>query len=239
MELHADLSHPALVHAARLPWVPSPAAGVERRMLFRLGGEQAIATSIVRYTAGSSFPSHAHPGGEEFLVLSGVFEDEHGRYPAGSYVRNPPGSAHAPGSSEGCIIFVRLWQFRSDDRQRVVDASDPSRRVCSRFMPRPLFEGLDEHVAIVSWRPHVAIEFTAHGGLELLVLEGQLHACGDGLEPWSWLRLPSGVPLAGAAGSAGCVAWVKTTAPWPRAAGPRQHSTSLGTLSNHDGETSI
>jgi quercetin dioxygenase-like cupin family protein len=237
MELHADLSRAALVHAGSLPWVPSPAAGVERRMLFRVGGEQAVATSIVRYAADSSFPSHVHSGGEEFVVLEGVFEDEHGRYPVGSYVRNPPGSAHAPRSSDGCVIFVRLRQFRADDKQHVFDAPPPSRHDRSPFMPRLLFDGLGERVAIVRWEPHSPVGFEAHEGLELLVLEGQLSACGDDMDPWSWLRLPPGVPLTGAAGSIGCVAWVKTTVPWPGTAASPPHFTSLGKLSN--GETSI
>jgi quercetin dioxygenase-like cupin family protein len=215
MKLHADLSQTALVHAGRLPWAPSPIAGVDRRMLFRLGGEQAVATSIVRYAAASSFPSHIHPGGEEFLVLDGVFEDQHGRYPVGSYVRNPPGSAHAPRSSEGCIIFVRLRQFRPDDKQEVVDLPPPSSDDRSPFVPRPLFDGADEHVAIKRWEPRAAVELLASGGLELLVLEGGLSACGDTLERLSWLRLPPGPPLVGIAGRAGCVAWVKTAAPWP------------------------
>ena len=57
-----------------------------------------------------------HGGGEEFLVLEGVFQDEHGDYPAGSYVRNPPTTRHTPGSEPGCVIFVKLWQFDPGDR---------------------------------------------------------------------------------------------------------------------------
>src|SRR5690606_10081096 len=116
----ADFSVPAVVHAARLEWVASPSPGVHRRMLFRIGEEKARATSIVRYAPNSHFPRHAHPGGEEFLVLEGTFQDETGDFPAGTYVRNPPGTAHAPGSDAGCTIFVKLWQFREDDRDKVV-----------------------------------------------------------------------------------------------------------------------
>ena len=47
--------------------------------------------------------THVHGGGEEFLVLEGVFQDEHGDFPAGSYVRNPPQSHHTP---------VRCWAVR-------------------------------------------------------------------------------------------------------------------------------
>jgi quercetin dioxygenase-like cupin family protein len=214
MKLNADLSRPAVVHAASLPWMQSPSAGVERRMLYRIGEEQAIATSIVRYAAGSSFSSHSHPGGEEFLVLEGVFEDERGRYPAGSYVRNPPGSAHAPRSKEGCTIFVRLRQFRDDDRHHVVDLLSSLNGKRSAFTPRLLFAGVDEHVVIMDFEPHAPIDFARHGGLELLVLEGHLSSGGECLDPWSWLRLPADMPLVGAAGGAGCTVWVKTSARW-------------------------
>jgi anti-sigma factor ChrR (cupin superfamily) len=115
MEINADFSRRVAVRAARLPWVPSPMAGVERRMLDRIGDEVARATSIVRYAPGSQFSPHTHGGGEEFLVLEGVFQDEHGEFPAGSYVRNPPTSRHTPSSATGCILFVKLWQFDSAD----------------------------------------------------------------------------------------------------------------------------
>jgi anti-sigma factor ChrR (cupin superfamily) len=99
MKLNADFAARAAVHAARIPWVPSPSAGVGRRMLDRVGEEVARATSIVRYAPESHFSVHRHGGGEEFLVLDGVFQDEHGDYPAGYYIRNPPTSAHRPGSA--------------------------------------------------------------------------------------------------------------------------------------------
>jgi quercetin dioxygenase-like cupin family protein len=219
VELNADLSRPAVVHAASLPWMQSPSAGVERRMLYRVGEEQAIATSIVRYKARSSFPPHSHPKGEEFLVLEGVFEDDCGRYPAGSYVRNPPGSAHAPRSIEGCTIFVRLRQFRDDDRHNVVILPSTSRNRRSVFMPRSLFAGADEHVVIMDFKPHTAIDFAGHGGLELLVLEGHLSSGSECFDPWSWLRLPTDIPLVGVAGGAGCTLWIKTSAPWQADAG--------------------
>src|SRR5258707_15028353 len=109
MELHADFTRRAVVHAVRLAWVASPMAGVGRRMLVRVGGEVARATSIVRYAPESRFSPPVHDGGEEFLVLDGVFQDEHGAFPAGSYIRNPPQSRHTPGSKPGCTIFVKLW----------------------------------------------------------------------------------------------------------------------------------
>lgn len=119
MELNADFDKRATSHLAEAEYVPSPMAGVDRRMLDRLGDEVARATTIVRYAPGSDFSPHVHTGGEEFLVLSGVFQDEHGAFPAGSYIRNPPESSHKPGSKPGCEIFVKLWQFDLADRTHV------------------------------------------------------------------------------------------------------------------------
>lgn len=133
MRINDDFTRPVIVHAARQDWVPSPAPGVHRRMLFRIGEEKARATSIVRYAPASAFPRHTHTGGEEFVVLDGVFQDEHGDYPAGAYIRNPPGTSHVPASKEGCTIFVRLWQFRADDRAQTVR----QRAKDSKFLPEP------------------------------------------------------------------------------------------------------
>ncbi len=107
MELHADLSQRAVLDTNALAWMPSPMAGVERRMLDRRGAEVARATSLVRYAPDSRFERHVHGGGEEIFVLDGVVQDEHGTYPAGSWLRNPPGSVHRPWSEMGCTIWVK------------------------------------------------------------------------------------------------------------------------------------
>ncbi|MFK7990289.1 MAG: cupin domain-containing protein [Sandaracinaceae bacterium] len=214
MRVNADFSKAALVHAGSLEWVASPMAGVHRRMLDRIGDEVARATSIVRYAPGSHFSPHTHGGGEEFLVLEGVFEDEHGAYPAGSYVRNPPTSRHQPGSSEGCVIFVKLWQFHPDDRVDVrVDAMSvppvPSdtRPGCDVV---PLFSDLRETVRIEGWRPGASCAIDASGGAELLVLEGELAVHGERLQTHSWLRIPHAGTLEGKAGPGGARLYVKT-----------------------------
>jgi len=106
MKLHADLTQRAVLNTIAQAWLPSPMPGVERRMLDRCGAEVARATLIMRYAPGSRFERHSHGGGEEILVLEGVFKDEHGSYPAGSWLRNPPGRAHRPWSEAGCTIWV-------------------------------------------------------------------------------------------------------------------------------------
>ena len=189
-------------------------AGVERRMLDRIGDEVARATSIVRYAAGSRFSPHTHGGGEEFLVLDGVFQDEHGDFPAGSYIRNPPTSRHTPSSAIGCVLFVKLWQFDPADRKEVkvntagiayeADASRPGVELL------PLFHDDDEDVRLERWLPGAAITLNVPNGAELLVLDGEFDQGGERFDPQSWLRLPTGGVLRATAGPQGCRIWIKT-----------------------------
>lgn len=214
MELNADFSKRAAVHAARTPWVPSPIAGVERRMLDRIGDEVARATSIVRYAPGSRFSRHTHGGGEEFLVLDGVFQDEHGDYPAGFYIRNPPTSQHTPGSESGCTILVKLWQFDPNDRTqlRVDTGKTPFVRVPNRADVElmPLFHDQREDVRLERWAPGAEVVLGDLGGIELLVLEGSFVESGERFDAQSWLRLPAGEGTIAKAGPNGCRLWVKS-----------------------------
>lgn len=214
MEINADFSERVAVHAAEMPWVPSPMAGVDRRMLDRIGGEVARATSIVRYAPGSAFSPHVHDGGEEFLVLDGVFQDEHGDFPAGSYVRNPPTSRHTPASEPGCTILVKLWQFDLADRDQVfVDtaagafAADPARPGVEVMA---LHRDAREDVRLERWAPGAEVPVDAPDGAELFVLEGGFADAGEAFQAQSWLRLPKGEAARLVAGPSGARLWVKT-----------------------------
>src|SRR5512138_3554526 len=214
MQLNADFTQRAVVHAATLEWTLSPIAGVERRMLDRIGGEVARATSIVRYAPHSRFSRHTHAGGEEFFVLEGVFQDEHGEYPAGSYVRNPPTSAHTPGSQQGCTILVKLWQFDPTDRTPVrIDTTSRG------YRPAPLRPGVEvmplhqdrhEVVALERWQAGARIALQSPAGLELVVLDGDFTDPTDAFRYQSWLRLPAGSSAQVEAGPGGCRVWIKT-----------------------------
>jgi anti-sigma factor ChrR (cupin superfamily) len=214
MEINADFSRRVAVHAARLPWVPSPMAGVERRMLDRIGDEVARATSIVRYAPGSRFSPHTHGGGEEFLVLEGVFQDEHAEFPPGSYVRNPPTSRHTPSSETGCILFVKLWQFDPADRKEVKLDTAAMAYEATANRPGvellPLFRDDFEDVRLERWSLGAVITLNVPAGAELLVLDGAFDEGGESFEPLSWLRLPTGSVLQAKAGPDGCRIWIKT-----------------------------
>jgi anti-sigma factor ChrR (cupin superfamily) len=212
MELNADFSKRVVIHSHDVPWSPSPMAGVDRRMLDRIGDEVARATSIVRYAPGSHFSPHVHTGGEEFIVLEGVFQDEHGDYPVGSYVRNPPTSKHTPGAAEGCVIFVKLWQFDPDDRSPVRTDMSKGLEATERegVKARELFEDDRETVVIEEWSPGAEVQIVMPEGAEYLVLEGTFHEGDDVLKTHSWLRIPMGGTLDAKAGSDGARVWIKT-----------------------------
>jgi anti-sigma factor ChrR (cupin superfamily) len=193
--INADFTQRVVIDTTTLAWLPSPQPGVERRPLDRVGGEVARATSLVRYAPASSFPAHEHAMGEEFLVLDGVFSDEHGDYPSGTYVRNPPGSRHSPRTTPGCTILVKLRQMQPSERDRVV--IDTGR---AAFAPGDaagherllLFAGAEtvtvERLSAGTRLP----EGTCRGGEEMLVLEGAVDdgRCTHG--EGTWIRNPDG-----------------------------------------------
>ena len=213
MKLNTEFNKRASMHAAAQDWVPSPMPGVERKMLDRIGEEVARATSIVRYAPESAFSEHTHGGGEEFLVLDGTFQDEHGDYPTGTYVRNPPTSHHRPGAKDGCTIFVKLWQFAPEDRTFVtLDTSKLSLEPMegqSGAKAATLFRDDRETVRIVELAPNAHLDLTPEGGIETLCLEGSFTESGEAFSPRSWLRLPVGTALSLIAGDKGCRLWTK------------------------------
>lgn len=213
MQINADLSKRAVVLSEELDWQPSPLPGVERRMLERDGAEVARATSIVRYAPNSAFSAHVHGGGEEFLVLEGVFSDEGGDYGPGSYVRNPVGSAHEPRSEGGCTIFVKLRQMDPSDQTYLRTdtlAATWSPGLVPGLEVLPLHSFGSEQVALVRWAP--GTRFTRHGhpaGEEILVLEGVFEDEHGRYPKGAWLRNPRGSahePFS----REGCLIYVKT-----------------------------
>ena len=201
--VNTDFSQRVVIHSKQLPWIKSPMPGVDRRALDRVGGEVARATSIVRYAAGSKFSGHVHSGGEEFIVLEGVFQDENGDYPAGSYVRNPPQSSHVPYSNDGCVIFVKLWQFQPSDRhQKILQMNALGSQAV-------LYSDDYEEVSYFDVAPNDAVHVDAHSGIEVLVMSGTINESNDTLEQHSWLRLPKDTNLHAVAGNEGAKLWVK------------------------------
>jgi anti-sigma factor ChrR (cupin superfamily) len=196
-KLNLDFSRPVFINSHLESWEKSPMPGVWRKRLAREEAERGHATSIVKYEPGAKFSSHPHPLGEEIFVLDGVFSDEMGDYPAGSYLRNPEGFEHAPFSKEGCIIFVKLHQFQPKDRKQIrVDTHNTEwLQGLGNLKVMPLHEfsnnEMSESTALVFWpageqfQPH-----THFGGEEILVISGEFIDEHNRYPAGSWLRSP-------------------------------------------------
>ena len=211
MDLNADFQKRVVVHSDRLAWRASPMPGVDRRMLDRIGDEVARATTIVRYAPQSALSRHTHTGGEEFIVLEGVFQDEHGDFPQGSYVRNPPTTAHTPRSDLGCTIFVKLWQFDMSDRTQfhktmADELAAPKDGVATALLHRDA----REVVTYSQIAAGASLTHTDAGGIEMLVISGSVTESGEDLGQGAWLRLPQSQPLRAVAGPDGAKVWIKT-----------------------------
>ena len=212
--LHVDRLKRAVVRAGDLAWTQSPQPGVERKMLERDGGEVARATSLVRFAPGHQFPEHGHGGGEEFFVLDGIFCDEHGVFPKGTYVRNPIGTRHAPSSPDGCVILVKLMQMTDPNESTLVidtNAGKWTRGDVADIVHQPLFESRTcmEKVRIERWKPGAASSpLTFPDGAEYFVLEGQLEDDHGTYPEWTWLRLPA-KSIHTPRSESGCTLWIK------------------------------
>ena len=212
--INADFTQKAVQHTADMSFVASPNPQVKRKPLDRVGDEIARATSVVRYEPGAVFKPHVHGGGEEILVLDGVFSDEHGHYPAGTYLRNPPNSSHAPFSEEGCTLFVKLWQFSAGDDECVhintrTNIWHPGLVPGLSVMPLHAFDGIS--TALVKWAPHTVFNAHVHpGGEEIFVLEGVFHDEHGQYPQGSWLRSPRYSKHAPYTQSEGALIYVKT-----------------------------
>lgn len=191
--INMDFSKRLVIQTAEQEWQKSPAVGVWRKPLEREDKESGHTTSIVKYEAGCSFSSHPHPFGEEILVLDGIFSDEHGDYPRGTYLRNPPGSSHAPFSKAGCIILVKLNQFGERDLNEVrinTEATDWQDGI-GGLKVMSLHEFEHEHIALVKWPKGEVFQPHRHfGGEEIYVISGTF--CDEyGKYPsGTWLRSP-------------------------------------------------
>jgi|TARA_B110000914_G_scaffold218887_1_gene226770 anti-sigma factor ChrR (cupin superfamily) len=214
MKIAADFSRREVKHSATMLWADSPMPGVARRPLDRVGNEVARATTVVRYAPGSHFSAHAHAGGEEFIVLEGVFQDEHGDYPVGSYVRNPPQSSHTPGSEAGCVILVKLWQFQPEDRTPVrlnINELESLPHTSKKGVSvTPLFEDKHEQVCVIDLLPNTFLEIYPEGGAELFILQGSVKEQQDTLVKHTWLRAPIGYPLSLKTDEVRAKIWVKS-----------------------------
>jgi anti-sigma factor ChrR (cupin superfamily) len=109
-QMHPDEQQRVAIDTTQTPWFPGLVQGLEVMPLHNFGPEQV---ALVKWAPGTQFQHHSHWGGEEIFVLEGVFEDEWGSYPKGTWLRNPHSSRHTPFSRQGCMIYVKTGHLSS------------------------------------------------------------------------------------------------------------------------------
>ncbi len=214
--INGDLLVRALADTARMEWVSSPSAAVWRKRVHLVGPlESGQVTSVVRYEPKSRFPAHDHPEGEEIFVLDGVFSDEHGDWPAGTYLLNPEGFRHMPFSEPGCLLFVKLRQFPGRARRHVVVDThqlewQPS--AIPGVTQKALYQqaGFLDTMRLERWAPQTDLGTLSYErGVECFVLEGGFADDAGAYGAGCWMRLPAGAahhPYS----AEGCTLYIKT-----------------------------
>ena len=197
--LNADLSRRITVDTRAMDWTESPGGHVLRKRVHLSGAaESGQVTSVVRYVAGARFPPHDHPEGEEILVLDGVFSDEHGDWPAGTYLLNPEGFRHGPFSEQGCTLFVKLRQFPGKDRIHIATQTNNipwiektgGQLACKELYTQPPYT---DRMRLECWNsPAARGEIACPIGAEFFVLQGGFEDQFGSYRSHSWLRIPAG-----------------------------------------------
>lgn len=191
--LNMNFDKKVVIDTTTQEWIASPKAGVWRKPLAREEAERGHATSIVKFDPGARFHQHDHPLGEEIFVLSGIFSDHTGDYPAGTYFRNPEGFLHAPYSEQGCVILVKLHQFKEgDDQHLAIDTQhQPWQPGIGGLQVMPLHQYLGESTALVKWPAGERFQAHRHfGGEEIFVLSGEFIDEHGRYPQGTWIRSP-------------------------------------------------
>ncbi|UTM60270.1 cupin domain-containing protein [Photobacterium sp. CCB-ST2H9] len=211
--INMDRNQRVVINTLAQDWTPSPASGVWRIQLEREAAEAGQVTSIVRYEPDTHFSSHYHPNGEEIFVVNGIFEDEFGTYPAGTYLRNPARTRHAPASQSGCMLYVKLNMFPEGDQETLrIDTHNarwqPGHYTGQSVLPLHGF-GSDKTI-MIQWQAGASLPKQIYeSGLELFILAGSFQDEWGEYRQGYWLRTPPG-SYHHPATQEGCLLLVKT-----------------------------
>ncbi len=216
VSISGNLNERCFVDTQSMDWSPSPSGTVWRKRMYRVGPEEAgQVTSLVKYDQNASFSAHGHPGGEEILVLDGIFSDEHGDWPAGTYLLNPEGFQHSPFSRNGCTLLVKLRQYAGQNRKhQVLDTENMPWKATSNpgVFQKPLYSQhqFEDVMSLERWGARTSFELrTLPSGSEYFVMEGSFEDEQGQYGPGSWLRLPPGSQHTPRTEN-GCTLYIKT-----------------------------
>ncbi len=151
--------------------------------------ESGRLTSIVKFTPGAKLDQSTHSSGEEIVVLEGVLSDEQENYPAGTYLRIPPGDYRIFSSKQGCKIFRKSNQLLPLDTENIVINTNNAEwhpgHGNLEVMP------LSDNTALVKWpKGAVFVNHSHYGGEEIFVLKGKFNDEHGSYPKGTWIRSP-------------------------------------------------
>jgi len=102
-----------VVKTSKIPWKPLIEKGFHYKGIYvkalRYDETRERSPSIVlKFEAGSSYPYHNHPAGEELFVLKGSCMVNEAYLEAGDYLYTHAGQKHGVKSEHGCEILFMI-----------------------------------------------------------------------------------------------------------------------------------
>lgn len=65
-------------------------------------------TILLKFDAGSTYPLHNHPGGEEIFVLEGDVKVGKDEMQTGDYLYTAVGNKHRVSTKNGCVLLLKV-----------------------------------------------------------------------------------------------------------------------------------
>lgn len=190
MKLNLDLTKKSVIDTSNLDWIQFPNEGYQ---VIPLEGnrETEHLTSIITYNPGSINQNFNQTSGKEFFVLTGTYINESGENPAGTYLRNSPGTPYQAHKQTGCTLFVKINQFKSGDNQKVIIKTNEQQWLQGhgnlQVIPLHLFQ--TEGTALVKWpSKEKFVRHSHYGGEEILVLSGKFIDEHGSYPKLTWIR---------------------------------------------------
>jgi anti-sigma factor ChrR (cupin superfamily) len=69
---------------------------------------------MLHWESGAAFGEQSFPGGAEYFVVEGAFEDENGRYDQGTWLRLPAGSSQTIKTENGARVWRKTGHLAAD-----------------------------------------------------------------------------------------------------------------------------
>ncbi len=89
-------------------WLPGPSEGIQ---IYPLHVWDTESIFLIRWKLAAHFKPIMDPKGEEILVIEGELQDEFGRYPKGSWIRNPTAIWQSWVATAGTVVYYKNGHF--------------------------------------------------------------------------------------------------------------------------------